>query len=426
MNRLSISLAASTKKTSGIITSKRFITYIEKAMGRKAANQFIESMELNSKYIDTPLISVADPANISSWEWSTGLDSTPKYKFEELRKMSAGVLDAFQLVEKDIGSLSGGIKELLGSDHPVLASCAKYFFDNDGGKKIRPSMVLAVSYALNVIQPNDTLPDSASVMEALKSTTDAQTLLAINQANLPDTMNDDDVIDKATTRRNMSTVNQVFGNKLAILGGDFLLSRASVSLARLRNLEVVELLSTVIEHLVKGEIMQMKGSSTGRSALEYYLRKNFYKTASLMGHSCLAAAVLGGYNEDLRRAAYLYGTYVGQAFQLIDDALDFEGSTQVLGKAPLADLRSGLATAPTLFAAEEYPILLTLISRKFESPGDVDEALALVQKSSGLKKCRDLAQVHAERAIEAIQVFPPSLARDSLVGLACKVVTRSY
>ncbi len=98
----------------------------------------------------------------------------------------------------------------------------------------------------------------------------------------------------------------------------------------------------------------------------------------------------------------------------------------MLGKAPLADLRSGLATAPTLFAAEEYPILLTLISRKFESPGDVDEALALVQKSSGLKKCRDLAQVHAERAIEAIQVFPPSLARDSLVGLACKVVTRSY
>ena len=126
----------------------------------------------------------------------------------------------------------------------------------------------------------------------------------------------------------MSSVNQVFGNKLAILGGDFLLSRASVSLARLRNLEVVELLSTVIEHLVKGEIMQMKGSTTGRSAVEYYLRKNFYKTASLMGHSSLAAAVLGGINDDeVKRAVYLYGTYIGQAFQLIDDALDFEGKT---------------------------------------------------------------------------------------------------
>jgi geranylgeranyl pyrophosphate synthase len=102
---------------------------------------------------------------------------------------------------------------------------------------------------------------------------------------------------QATTRRGVPSVNQTFGNKLAILGGDFLLSRASVFLARLRNVEVVELLSTVIEHLVKGEVMQMRPSSTGKSALEYYLRKNFYKTASLMGHSCLAAAVLGKYHH---------------------------------------------------------------------------------------------------------------------------------
>ena len=139
-----------------------------------------------------------------------------------------------------------------------------------------------------------------------------------------------------------------------LLGGDFLLSRASISLARLRNLEVVELLSTVIEHLVKGEVMQMRPSSTGKAALEYYLRKNFYKTASLMGPSCLAAAVLGGHTEQDQRACYLYGTYVGQAFQLIDDTLDFEGSTATIGKAPLADLKSGLATAPTLFAAGTF------------------------------------------------------------------------
>ena len=92
-------------------------------------------------------------------------------------------------------------------------------------------------------------------------------------------------------------------------------------------------------------------TDTSTSALEYYLRKNFYKTASLMGHSCLAAAVLGGHTEKDQRACYLYGTYVGQAFQLVDDALDFEGSTATIGKAPLADLKSGLATAPTLFAA---------------------------------------------------------------------------
>ena len=242
----------------------------------------------------------------------------------------------------------------------------------------------------------------------------------------------------------MPSVNQVFGNKLAILGGDFLLARASVSLARLRNVEVVELLSTVIEHLVKGEIMQMRPTN-GSSHLESYLRKNFYKTASLMGNSCLAAAVLGGHGEELRHASYLYGTYVGQAFQLIDDALDFEGelakhiylfvvnnqslsflgSITSLGKAPLADLKSGIATAPTLFAAEQFPQLLPIILRKFESPGDVEEALDLVQRSDGLARCRRLAQVHAERAIEAARVLPPSRARDCLVALACKVLTRS-
>lgn len=97
-----------------------------------------------------------------------------------------------------------------------------------------------------------------------------------------------------------------------------------------------------------------------------------------------------------------------------------------LGKAPLADLKSGLATAPTLFAAEEHPKLKALIGRKFESPGDVDEALAIVQQSNGLKKCRDLAQVHVEKALEAIYILGPSSARDSLVALASKVVTRTH
>lgn len=300
----------------------------------------------------------------------------------------------------------------------------RYFFEADGGKKIRPTMVLAVSYALN--GQSASFSGSGQMFASPSQKRLAEITEMIHTASLFH----DDVIDKATTRRNMASVNQVFGNKLAILGGDFLLSRASVSLARLRNLEVVELLSTVIEHLVKGEIMQMKPNATNKdnklAVLEYYLRKNYYKTASLMGHSCLAAAVLGNHSEENKRAVYLYGTYIGQAFQLIDDALDFEGSTSSLGKAPLADLKSGLATAPTLFATEEHPKLLSMISRKFDIPGDVDEALVLVQNSNGLKRCRDLAQVHAERAIEAISTLGPSPARDSLIALASKIVTRSY
>jgi geranylgeranyl pyrophosphate synthase len=202
---------------------------------------------------------------------------------EEISRMTDTSIDCFKLVDKDLSTISGGIRELLGSDHPVLEQCARYFFDIEGGKKIRPVMVLAVSYALSAQQ--------GSVMCATPS---QRRVAEITEMIHTASLFHDDVIDKATTRRNMPSVNKVFGDKVAILGGDFLLSRATISLARLRNVKVVELLSSVIEHLVKGEVMQMKNAGTSTNdTLVYYLKKNFYKTASLMGHSCLAPAVLG-------------------------------------------------------------------------------------------------------------------------------------
>lgn len=400
---------------------------IERAMGLKAVDHFVGKMEEKDS-IDKATIGVADPSNVDTWEWSADMNSQPKLTWDELTALSKSG-DPFALVEEDVCTLAGGIKSLLGSDHPVLAECAKYFFEIDGGKKIRPTMILAVSYALNEHAGQQAVKESTEPVEAhdfMKASPSQVRLAEITEMIHTASLFHDDVIDKAETRRGVPSVNQVFGNKLAILGGDFMLARASISLARLRDLQVVELMSASIEHLVKGEIMQMKPSkeTSGNVALESYLRKNFYKTASLMGHSCLAAAVLGDHSVEGRRAAYLYGTYLGQAFQLIDDALDFEDSSLLTGKAPLADLKSGLATAPALFAAEEHPKLSMLISRKFDYPGDIDEALELVKNSAGLQRCKDLAQVHAEQAIEAIQVLAPSPARDALVALACKVVTR--
>lgn len=135
----------------------------------------------------------------------------------------------------------------------------------------------------------------------------------------------DDVIDGADTRRGVSSVNKAFGNKLAVLAGDFLLARASVCLARLRNVPTVELLSTVIEHLVKGEVMQMRhalrGDSASKAAFDMYLRKTYYKTGSLMANSCKAIGLLGCYPDAVSEAAFRYGMHLGIAFQLIDDLL---------------------------------------------------------------------------------------------------------
>jgi geranylgeranyl pyrophosphate synthase len=108
----------------------------------------------------------------------------------------------------------------------------------------------------------------------------------------------------------------------------------------------------------------------------------------------------------------------------VDDILDFEGSVSSLGKPALADLKAGLATAPVLLAADEFPRLQTLIDRKFSEFGDVDEAVKLVNSSKGLKRAKDLAVAQADLAINTVLALSPSPARDALAHLAFKVVSR--
>lgn len=195
----------------------------------------------------------------------------------------------------------------------------------------------------------------------------------------------DDVIDHSTSRRGAPSANLQFGNKMAVLAGDFLLGRASVALARLRNAEVVELLATVIANLVEGEFMQLKNTSRderrprwSEDALAYYLQKTYLKTASLISKSCRAAALLGGADSRTVDAAYEYGRNLGLAFQLVDDLLDYTRSGDDLGKPAGADLELGLATAPLLFAWKTMPELGNLVGRKFEQEGDVERVRPLV------------------------------------------------
>ncbi len=215
----------------------------------------------------------------------------------------------------------------------------------------------------------------------------------------------DDVIDQADVRRSAPSANMAFGNKMAVLAGDFMLGRASVALARLRDARVTELMATVIANLVEGEFMQLQnyaldnarvnshsssGGGSGSSergsssssisssspmwtedALAFYLRKTYLKSASLISKSCRAAALLGHCSADVVEAAYGYGKNLGMAFQLVDDMLDYTVSADELGKPAGADLELGLATAPLLFAWKERRELGSLIVRRFQEEGDV-------------------------------------------------------
>ncbi|CAM9967883.1 unnamed protein product, partial [Ascophyllum nodosum] len=403
------------------VGARTMSSYID-ALRETAVSHGIERVVNGS--LDTRAIGVNSPTvDVQDFVYDIDFRQRPKRSSVPL----ANAPDPFELVAGDLNGLSDGIKSLIGTDHPVLNAAAKYFFDLDGGKKIRPTMVILMSHACNSHARQlgkEHSPSDTKMHEALQLRL-AEITEMIHAASLFH----DDVIDEADTRRGVPSVNKVFGNKLAILAGDFLLARSSMSLARLRSLESVELMSAAIEHLVKarnGEVLQMRPTADGSGAFEYYVRKNYYKTGSLMANSCKAAAVLGNHEPEVQNVAFEYGKRVGLAFQLVDDILDFEGNTLTLGKPALSDLRQGLATAPVLLAAEQQPGLLKLIKRKFKGPGDVDEALALVNASDGIARAKEVAVVQAEKAMDAVLTLEESPDRDALVQLAYKIVNRNH
>jgi geranylgeranyl pyrophosphate synthase len=335
-----------------------------------------------------------------------------------LEKHNVADVDPFALVSDEIHAMADEMKVLLGSDHPVLQTVVKHFFGTEG-KMIRPTMVLLMSRALRAHEP------LAADMDDGETIAKQKRLGLIAELIHSASLLHDDVIDGADYRRGISTVSSCFGNKVSILAGDYLLSRASVSLSRLRNVQVVECVAKVIEDLVKGEIVQMMDAKAGNDMLfQMYLKKNYLKTASLFSHSLQATAMLGGHSTEAEQIAFEYGDLLGQSFQIQDDLLDFAETLEELGKMPFTDLQSGLATAPVLYAQAEYPELHSMIARKFQHSGDVDAAATCVKKSEGVDMSRSLAHAFGERSVETILKLSPSPERDALARLVTKVLDR--
>ncbi|CAG8655170.1 7912_t:CDS:2, partial [Scutellospora calospora] len=348
---------------------------------------------------------------------------------------------------KDLADLTKNIQKLLGNRHPFLNTVSKYYFKSEG-KRIRPLLVLLMSQATSIAEkqyntsatdfyeitdkPLTTHNDTISCKDSIyyPSFSSSGMFILPTQRRLAEitemihtaSLLHDDVIDNSQIRRNDISANSNFGNKMTILAGDFLLARASIALARLRNPEVIELIATVIANLVEGEFMQLKNvqENSNMTVFEYYMEKTYMKTASLMAKSCQAASVLGGATLEVCDIAYTYGRNLGLAFQLVDDMLDFLTTSNELGKPIGADLKLGLATAPVLYAWNEYPELGPLIKRNFSQDGDVEKARGLVYESNGIEQTKLLATSHCQKAIDAITRLPKSDARNALIELTQK------
>ena len=408
----------------------------------------------------------------STWSQAASTAQTILNGSSNQDKRLAGLaIDPLRIVGKEMKFLTKNIQHLLGSGHPILDTVAKYYTKSEG-KHIRPLLVLLMSGAtshapkssrqvpptptttindpispssiLSDINPSSSLPPSLSPSspESEYNPPDITANILPSQRRLAEitelihtaSLLHDDVLDTSDTRRGSPSANVTFGNKMAVLAGDFLLGRASVALARLRDAEVIELLATVIANLVEGEFMQLKNTALDErepvftpETLGYYLQKTYLKSASLISKSCRAAALLGQCSSEVVDAAYAYGRNLGLAFQLVDDMLDYttpKTGASDFGKPIGADLELGLATAPLLFAWKQEASLGTLVGRKFAVDGDIQTAREVVARTDGVEQTRALAQQYVDNAARAIQGFPNGEAKEGLLEMCIQTMRR--
>ena len=325
--------------------------------------------------------------------------------------------DPFAMVSDELAPFTDNIKDVVAADHPILSEASKYFFANKQGKRFRPTIVMLMAKATAPTPAEHRDGDTYQKQAELGQITEM-----IHVASLIH----DDVLDEADTRRGGEAVHKLYSNKVAVITGDYLLARASVVLAKLQNTEVTEIMSTALESLVQGEIMQIKTSEDDLLDMMTYLRKSYHKTASLICDACKSCAILAGHNSDsvVAQAAEEYGYHLGLAYQIVDDVLDFTSASDVLGKPAMADVSLGLSTAPVLYAAESIAEMRPMIKRKFKQDGDIERTLRYVLQSDGIDRARALALFHAQRAVNAVCRIPASDERNALITLAHLVLSR--
>ena len=281
-----------------------------------------------------------------------------------------------------------------------------------GGKRVRPALTILANYAVGGDGSRYNSIRMATVMEFLHTAT----------------LVHDDIIDKADTRRKRPTVNALYGNETAVLMGDWLyMSAFETSLAE-RSLPILDILTSVTRKMTEGEILQLTLLGNAEISEAQYFDVLRRKTAYLFSASCEIGAILGGASEKEQIALRDYGLYLGTAFQLIDDLLDFTSSEEALGKASGADLLGGKVTLPLIYLRDKEPTAREMVQTvlhegKYSSvrPEDLLEAIV---RSGALEQARNRANEYAEDARSALDALPDSEYADSLKALPTYILDR--
>ncbi len=316
-----------------------------------------------------------------------------------------------QLADTDMQAINQLIYKQLESDVALINQLGFYII-NGGGKRLRPLLSVLAARAVNY-QGEDHLK-LAAIIEF------------IHTASLLH----DDVVDESTLRRGRETANALFGNSASVLVGDFLYTRSFQMMTELDSMRVLRVLADTTNVLAEGEVLQLMNCKDPDTTEESYMRVIYCKTAKLFEAATLLAAVLAGATPEQETALGDYGKYLGTAFQLTDDLLDYTADSEELGKNIGDDLAEGKPTLPLIYAiahgSDEEKQLIRQAIEQGDGTQAIEQIVAALHHCGALTYTQQKAVEESDKAIAALSILPDSEFKTALISLAKIAVDRNH
>jgi octaprenyl-diphosphate synthase len=327
---------------------------------------------------------------------------------EAVRKPSLDLLS--QLLGSDLERVNRLIVDRMQSPVALIPQLAGHIVAS-GGKRLRPLLTLGCA-RLCGYRGNRHIALAAAV-EFIHTAT----------------LLHDDVVDASGLRRGRDTANAVWGNKPAVLVGDFLFSRSFELMVADGSLRILEILSRASSIIAEGEVLQLMTQNDIETTEAAYLEVIQAKTAELFAAASRIGAVLAGRPRAEEEALDRFGRNLGIAFQMVDDMLDFSARQPELGKSIGDDFRDGKVTLPILVALargdeEERAFWRRTLEKMEQRAGDLERALHLFQRHGALAETLSRARAYAATAIDALAIFPDGAERQALIEAACFATDR--
>ncbi len=312
-------------------------------------------------------------------------------------------------IKNDLVQFNQLFKESLKSKVGIVDIVTKYILKQKG-KKIRPLLVLLSGKVIGEI--NERTFRGATLVELLHTAT----------------LVHDDVVDGAEKRRGLPSINAVWKNKIAVLMGDYLLSRGLLVSIEGKDFDFLEIITNTVKRMSEGELLQIKKTQKLNIDKETYFRIISDKTASLLSTCCEIGATSTTNNKEDIEKMRDFGEYLGLSFQIRDDILDYIGSTKLVGKPLGADIKDKKITLPLIHSLEnasksEKAEIIKLV-KNGKKKNNIETIIEFVKKYKGIEFAQAVAEDYAHKAKESLSNFPKSESRDSLESLVNFVVER--